>query len=99
MNDTVEQGRLAEKLTGPVSSILDKHRASILPMLATNGGMVTRAALQNDAAVRTVAGYCYLLLPGLLRLAIKEPVFVDFVMHHREQLLNKMLDQPAPASS
>lgn len=87
---------MVEKLTGPVAAILDKHRATVLPMLSANGS-VTRAALQNDAAVRTVAGYCYQLLPGLLRLAIKEPVFIDFVMRHREQLLSKLTEAP-PAS-
>lgn len=85
-----------DKLTGPVTAIIDKHRNTIVPMLAVNGGAITRTALQNDAAVRTVAGYCYLLLPGLLRLAVKEPVFIDFVMSHREQLLNKLVTQSAP---
>jgi len=85
---------MEEKLMGPVSAILDKHRETVLPMLAVNGGGITRAALQNDAAVRTVAGYCYQLLPGLLRLAVKEPVFVDFVMSHREQLLSKLAEPP-----
>ena len=85
---------MAEKLTGPVAAILDKHRATVLSMLSANGGSVTRAALQNDAAVRTVAGYCYQLLPGLLRLAVKEPVFIDFVMSHREQLLSKLAEPP-----
>src|SRR6201986_537505 len=94
MSDTNEQGRLAEKLSGPVAAIIDKHRATIEPMLAAHGGSVTRAALQNDAAVRTVAGYCYQLLPGLLRLAIKEPAFVDFVMNHREKLLARLVAQP-----
>ena len=63
-------------------------------MLSVNGDAITRTALQNDAAVRTVAGYCYLMLPGLLRLAVKEHVFIDFVMTHREQLLNKLVEQP-----
>lgn len=88
---------MAEKLAGPVSAILDKHRATVLPMLAANGGGVTRAALQNDAAVRTVAGYCYQLLPGLLRLAVKEPVFIEFVMSHREQLLHQLTEAAPPA--
>lgn len=84
-----------DKLTGPVAAIIDKHRTTIGPMLTANGGAITRTALQNDAAVRTVAGYCYQLLPGLIRLAVKEPAFIEFVMTHREQLLNKLVEQPA----
>lgn len=83
-----------DKLTAPVTAIIDKHRNSIKPMLSVNGDAITRTALQNDAAVRTVAGYCYLMLPGLLRLAVKEQVFIDFVMVHREQLLTKLVEQP-----
>jgi hypothetical protein len=84
------------KLTAQVAAIIDKHRGTIGPMLAMDGGGITRTALQNDAAVRAVAGYCYQLLPGLLRLAVKEPVFIDFVMTHREQLLDRLVEQPAP---
>ncbi|GJI99412.1 hypothetical protein RugamoR57_61300 [Duganella caerulea] len=84
-----------DKLTGPVTAIIDKHRTTITPMLAANGGAITRTALQNDAAVRTVAGYCYQLLPALIRLAVKEPAFIEFVMTHREQLLSKLVEQPA----
>ncbi|RFP08540.1 hypothetical protein D0T25_31605 [Duganella sp. BJB488] len=84
-----------DKLTGPVAAIIDKHRTTIAPMLAANGGAITRTALQNDTAVRTVAGYCYQLLPGLIRLAVKEPAFIEFVMTHREQLLNRLVEQPA----
>lgn len=82
---------LSEKLTGPVSAILEKHQTTIIPMLG-NGA----TALRNDEAVRKVAGYCYLLLPGLLGLAIREPVFVDFVLSHRERLLERLV---APESS
>lgn len=95
MSDISEHSQLAEKLTGPVSAILDKHRATITPMLGGNSGSITRAALHNDEAMRKVAGYCYLLLPGLVRLAVKEPVFVDFVLDNRERLLDRLVEKAA----
>jgi len=95
MSDTSEHSRLAEKLTGTVSTILDKHRATIAPMLGGGSASITRAALRNDEAVRKVAGYCYLMLPGLVRLAVKEPVFVDFVMNNRERLLDRLVEKAA----
>ena len=85
-----------DKLTAPVTAIIDKHRATITPMLI-QGGAITQGALRNDAAVRTVAGYCYQLLPGVLRIAIKEPVFIDFVLTHREQLLNRLVEEASPS--
>ena len=95
MSDTSEHSRMAEKLTGPVSAILDKHRATIMPMLGGDSGPITRAALRNDEAVRKVAGYCYLMLPGVVRLAVKEPVFVDFVLDNRGRLLDKLVEKAA----
>ena len=95
MSDTSEYSRMAEKLTGPVSAILDKHRATIMPMLGGDSRSITRAALRNDEAVRKVAGYCYLMLPGLVRLAVKEPVFVDFVLDNRERLLERLVEKAA----
>lgn len=95
MSDSSENSRMAEKLSGPVSAILDKHRATIMPMLGGNSASITRAALRNDEAVRKVAGYCYLMLPGLVRMAVKEPVFVDFVMNNRERLLDRLIEKAA----
>jgi hypothetical protein len=95
MSDTSEHNKMAEKLAGPVSAVLDKHRATIMPMLGGNSGSITQAALRNDEAVRKVAGYCYLMLPGLVRLAVKEPVFVDFVLANRERLLDSLLEKAA----
>ncbi len=60
---------------GPLAGILDQHRGQLQPMLSKSG-VLTQAALQDDA---TVARDCHALPPGLLRLTIKETVFIDFV--------------------
>lgn len=82
---------LEQKLAGPVGTVIDKHKDIIAPLLKGKSADLTMAALDNDAAVRTVATYCYALLPGLVRLAVKEPAFVEFVMANREKLLGKMI--------
>ncbi|MEW6373082.1 MAG: hypothetical protein AB1584_19285 [Pseudomonadota bacterium] len=86
MSSTLDQAGLSEKLMTPMNSILSKHAQTIQPLLG-GSGTAARAALQNDEAVRKVATFCYPLLPGLLRLAVKEPVFVNFVMNNRERVL------------
>ena len=94
MNPLTDNAGLSEKLLAPVSNILNQHGATILPML--KGG--TGAALQNDENVRKVATFCYPLLPGLVRLAVKEPTFVSFVMNNREKILDRLVqDKPATA--
>ena len=94
MDVVTEQDKLHQRLAAPMAAIIDKHRGMIAPMLSQSGTL-TRSALQNDDAVRTVAGYCYVLLPGLLKLAIKEPVFINFVLTHRETALARLVSQPA----
>ena len=80
---------LIHKLAAPVDKIVDKHKDKLSAMLGGNG------ALGKDENVRKVATFCYPLLPGLLRLVIKEPAFVNFVMDNREKLLAR-LAAPAP---
>lgn len=95
MNNQTEQPKLGEKLMEPVTKIVKQHGADILPML--KGG--TQAALTNDDTVRAVATYCYALLPGLVRLAVKEPAFISFVMANREKILGSLVAGQANAAS
>jgi hypothetical protein len=82
-----------DKLMIPLAQVLSQHREQILPMLGGQAGGNARALLGNDAAMRTLATYSYALLPGLVRLAVKEPVFLDFVMNNRDKILERLLVQ------
>jgi hypothetical protein len=89
MESKNEARNLRDKLSAPVDKIVDKHKDKLSAMLVGDG------ALGKDENVRRVATFCYPLLPGLLRLAVKEPTFVNFVMQNREKLLAR-LAAPAP---
>ena len=82
--------QLHDKLAGPIKNIIDKRRADLMPMLQ---GGAAQAALRDDECVRKVATFCYPLLPGLVRLAVKEPVFVNFVLNNREKVLGPLTAQ------
>ena len=97
MHTEIEPSALADRLAAPFNAIVSRHRASLMPMLGGSES-AARAALANDEAVRKVAVFCYPLLPGILRLAIKEPAFVGFVMNNRERLLARLTVDPAPSS-
>lgn len=97
MTNPDEQAKLASKLMEPVSRIVGKHAVVLAPML-NNGTAMTQSALSNDAAVTTVARYCYALLPGLVRLAVKEPAFISFVLANRVKLLGKLAPAQAAAA-
>lgn len=90
MSEASAESALTDKLMGPVSAIIDKQREQLMPMLAGGAGQAAQHALRDDECVRKVASFCYPLLPGLLRLAVKEPVFVSFVMNNRERVLGRL---------
>lgn len=81
-----EAPTLTAKLSAPLEKIVDQHKDKI-SALVSGGTSTMGQALGKDENVRKVASFCYPLLPGLLRLVVKEPAFVSFVMHNREKLL------------
>lgn len=89
MPTTPEQTDLSDKLAAPFNAIVSRHRAALMPMLGGSAS-AARTSLSNDEAVRKVAVFCYPLLPGIVRLAVKEQVFIHFVMHNRERLLARL---------
>ena len=78
-------------LMQPVARVIGEHRAQILEKLDGKPGEWTVAALQNEQAMDTVIGCCYELLPGLVRLAIKEPAFRTFMMNNRDRILTQLV--------
>jgi hypothetical protein len=93
----VSDAGLTDKLSAPFNAIVSRHRASLMPMLGGSSASA-HAALANDEAVRKVAVFCYPLLPGVLRLAVKEHTFVDFVMNNRQTLLARLTVETAPSA-
>jgi hypothetical protein len=85
-----ETRSLTAKLSAPVEKIVNKHKGKLSAMLGGEG------ALGKDENVRRVAIFCYPLLPGLLRLVVKEHIFVHFVMSNREKLLACLVPAPLP---
>lgn len=90
MDPSTEAAGLSEKLTGPITAVIDKRRADLMPMLQGGAGQAALSALRDDECVRKVATFCYPLLPVLIRLAVKEPTFISFVLNNREKVLGRL---------
>jgi hypothetical protein len=90
MEPSSELAGLSDKLMGPITAVLDKRRADLMPMLQGSTGQAAHAALRDDECVRKVATFCYPLLPVLIRLAVKEPTFISFVLNNREKVLGRL---------
>jgi hypothetical protein len=89
----IESNSLAAKLNGPISAILEKQRSTIADMVGGNSKEIIQTALHNDKIVRKIAEYCYFMLPGLVRIAVKEDVFVEFVMNNRQRIFSSMIEK------
>jgi hypothetical protein len=74
---------MADLMT-PLARIVAEHRAFIVGKLG--GEAALAAALGNERAIESVADLCYALLPGVLRLAVKEPQFRAFVLANRDRV-------------
>jgi len=90
MEPSSEPTGLSDKLMGPITAVIDKRRADLMPMLQGGPGQAAQAALRDDECVRKVATFCYPLLPVLIRLAVKEPTFISFVLNNREKVLGRL---------
>ena len=99
MDNAADQSKLDQKLLGPMAGIVDRHKNDLLPLMMGKSSELSHAALKNDEMVRTVATYCYALLPGLVRLAVKEPAFISFVMNNREKLLGHLVARAEAAKA
>lgn len=103
MEEASQTASLTDKLAEPIRNIVDKRRTDIVLLMQGDSGQAAQAALRDDECVRKVATFCYPLLPGLVRLAVKEHVFVNFVLNNREKLLAQLAapagDTIAPSPS
>lgn len=95
MNLPTEPAAMTALLSGHLSAILDKHKGPLVAQVTGHSGVLTQAILKDDETARKVANYCYEFLPWPVRMAVKQAVFTDFVLAHREPILAKL----SPASN
>lgn len=80
-----------DKLLGYVAIAIEQNKSKILPFLKEKTGEASLAVLRDDSNVEKLAGFIYAFLPGLVRLALKEQVFVQFMLDNRDKVLAGLL--------
>lgn len=85
---------MADLMT-PMARIVAEHRETIVNKLGGEAALST--ALRNDRAVDSVAEACYALLPGVVRLAVREAQFRAFVLANRDRVIALLLPPAADA--
>lgn len=80
-----------DKLFGYVAVAIEQNKSQILPFIKDKTGEASLAALRDDGNIEKLGSFIYALLPGVVRLAVKEETFVRFVLDNRNKLLDKLL--------
>lgn len=80
-----------DKLFAYVAVAIEHNKSQILPIIKDKTGEASLAALRDDSNIEKLGSFIYALLPGVVRLALKEETFVRFVLDNRNKLLDKLL--------
>lgn len=91
--DTAANSGTKDKLLGYIAGAIEQNKSKIIPFLKEKTGEASLAALRNDENIEKLAGILYAFLPGFVRLALKEHVFVRFVLENRNKILDKLLQE------
>ena len=89
--DRPAQSGTKDKLLGYIAGAIEQNKSKIIPFLKEKTGEASMAALRNDENIEKLAGILYAFLPGFVRLALKEHMFVRFVLENRNKILDKLL--------
>lgn len=87
---------MQDQLAAPLERIITEHGHKLRSMLTQQ--LPLAQALQQDETVSKVARFCYPLLPGMVRLVVKEAAFVEFVLSHRHGLLARLDSSACPTA-
>ncbi|MBJ7311299.1 hypothetical protein ACFOLJ_05400 [Rugamonas sp. CCM 8940] len=90
MDTLKERTKIGDSLIAPVNLILDRQRGEILSTFVGKSGDLTHSILNNEETLRRVADYCHEFLPWPLRLTVKKPIFVEFVLSQRHAVLAQL---------
>lgn len=95
-----KDSKAKDKLLGYVATAIEQNKSKIIPILKEKTGEASLAALRDDANVEKLAGFIYAFLPAVVRLALKEEIFTQFMLDNRNKLLDKLVQNDLlPVSS
>ncbi|WOD11555.1 hypothetical protein RPW65_01345 [Pseudomonas sp. NyZ704] len=86
-----KDSKAKDKLLTYISTAIEENKSKILPLIKEKTGEASLSALRDDSNVEKLAGFIYAFLPGLVRFALKEQVFVQFMLDNRNKILSGLL--------
>lgn len=88
---TAKDSKAKEKLLGYVATAIEQNKSKIIPLIKQKTGEASLAALRDDSNVEKLASFIYAFLPAVVRFALSEKIFVQFMLDNRSLLLDKLI--------
>lgn len=86
-----KDSKASEKLFGFIANAIEQNKSKIIPLLKEKTGEASLAALRNDENIEKFAVYLYAFLPSVVRLALREQVFVQFMISNRDKIIDRII--------
>ena len=82
---------LGNKIADGVTKAVEDYKPQVREFVSSNMGSVSALGLQSDENIDKLARFLYPLLPGLVRMVVKEDTFAAFVVEHRSIVAEKIM--------
>lgn len=89
----IKEGKIKDKLLSYAAIAIEQNKPKIIALIKEKTGELSLIALRNDSNIEKLASYIYAFLPSLVRLALKEDVFVRFMLDNRTKLLDVLVEE------
>lgn len=99
VDDARRSNGVQEKLQALVLPIVRQNEGWLVSLIKEKTGELSIAALRSDDLVVIVATALYGRLPGIVRAAIKEPAFIEFILQNRNKLIAQVVQGGELASA
>lgn len=90
-NDVIQEPQPDSKASAAILNFFDSNSNTLIAKLKDSGLQLSAAALQNDQNITRVANVVYNLLPGMVRIFVSFDTVENFLLEHRQWLINKLI--------
>lgn len=85
-----EDAKVKSKYIEVIANSIKSNKPRIIALLKETTGEASLNALRSDKNIELIASHLYAFLPALVRMALKEEVFLKFVLENRVRLIQHL---------
>lgn len=85
-----QQEEVKNNISTYIFSAIEKNKDKIIPLLKSKGGELSQTLLEDDQNIENIARFIYTLLPGFVHFVVKEQQVINFLLNHRNKLIETL---------